>query len=121
MDVGCGTGVAAVEMAELMGASGLIHAIDPSSAMVACTAERAGSRRVEASVGDARAIQPSDSSCGGARTERPDVVARAATKAGATDAEVEAVLAELHRSDQAGDLFAAMTFYVAAGILEPRP
>lgn len=214
LDAGCGTGIAAMEMAELVGPTGLVHAIDPSAAMVACTAERAGSRRVEAVAGDIRAIELPDDTCDGARTERVlihltpdemqaavrelarvvrpggrivlvetchaqcrvagdelimpsvaqavanptagldlrsallaagcaevdswprplafgsiddlhpvvrlDVVARAATKAGAPDSEVEAVLSELHRRDRSGDFFAVMMFYIAAGTVRAR-
>ena len=215
LDAGCGTGVAAVELAELVGAAGRIHAIDPSAAMVACTADRAGSQPVVARVGDVRTIELPDDSCDGARTERVlihltpdemraavrelarvvrpggrialvetchaqcriagdelimpsvakavanptagldlrsalltagcteveahprpltfgsiddlypvvrlDVVASAATRAGATDDEVEAVLAELRRRDHDGDFLAVMMFYVAAGTVRTKP
>ena len=70
LDAGCGTGVAAVEMADVVGAGGRVHAIDPSDAMVRCTAGRGEGRPVQASIGDIRAIQLPDDSCDGARTER---------------------------------------------------
>ena len=70
LDAGCGTGVAAREMAELVGPTGLVHAIDPSAAMVERTAARAGTLPVEARVGDVRSLQLPDDTCDGARTER---------------------------------------------------
>ena len=70
MDAGCGTGVAALELADLVGPSGLVHAIDPSSAMVDRTAERAAGRSIDVSVGDVRAIALPDDCCDGARAER---------------------------------------------------
>ncbi len=70
LDAGCGTGVAAVEMAGVVGAGGRVHAIDPSEAMVRCTADRGAGRPVQANIGDIRAIDLPDDSCDGARTER---------------------------------------------------
>jgi SAM-dependent methyltransferase len=70
LDVGCGTGVAAVELADLVGRSGHVYAIDPSAAMVERTAARAGAKPVTASVGDVRSLDLADDSCDGARTER---------------------------------------------------
>ena len=70
LDAGCGTGVAATEIAELVGPSGFVHAIDPSAAMVARTTERAGTRPVAARVGDIRSIELPNDCCDAARTER---------------------------------------------------
>lgn len=70
LDAGCGTGVAAIELADIVGPSGLVYALDPSEAMVRCTGERAASRPIEARVGDIRSIDLPDDSCDGARTER---------------------------------------------------
>ena len=70
LDAGCGSGVAAVEVAELVGEEGRVHAIDPSAAMVSRTAERAGILPVVARVGDVRSLDLPTDSCDGARTER---------------------------------------------------
>lgn len=70
LDAGCGSGVAALELAAVVGPAGLVHAIDPSEAMVATTAARSASHPVSARVGDVRAIDLPDDSCDGARTER---------------------------------------------------
>ena len=57
LDVGCGSRVAAVDLAELVGEEGRVHAIDPSAAMVSRTAECAGMRPVKTrSVMSARSI-----------------------------------------------------------------
>ncbi len=209
LDAGCGTGVAAVELADLVGSSGRVHAIDPSVAMVACTEARwlsnsGGTSRRHPSARPVRGLlrrrahrtrrrstshsmsanarsknlsalsAPADgsrwwrrvtfnagstattSSCpapqawlptrlrvsicalgllsAGCRevvshprpvafssiadlrpVARLEVLARAASKAGATEAEVETTLAELDRRDREGTFFAVMMFYVAAG------
>lgn len=70
LDAGCGTGVAAVELADLVGPDGTVHAIDPSTAMVERTVARSAARSISARVGDVRSIQLPDNSCDGARTER---------------------------------------------------
>jgi SAM-dependent methyltransferase len=70
LDAGCGSGVAALELADVVGTAGLVHAIDPSEAMVASTVARAGSQPVSARVGDVRCLELPDNCCDGARTER---------------------------------------------------
>lgn len=70
LDAGCGSGVAAVELAELVGEEGRVHAIDPSAAMVSRTSERAAMLPVEARIGDVRSLDLPTDSCDAARTER---------------------------------------------------
>ncbi len=70
LDAGCGSGIAATELAGLVGGEGRVHAIDPSAAMVARTAQRSATLPVEARVGDIRALDLHADSCDGARTER---------------------------------------------------
>ncbi len=70
LDAGCGSGVAAVELAALVGGEGRVHAIDPSDAMVSRTSERAGMLPIEASIGDVRSLDVPTGSCDAARTER---------------------------------------------------
>src|SRR5437764_14593709 len=61
LDIGCGPGYLAAEMAELVGPEGFVQGVDPSPHMLAIAARRA-LPHMELSEGDALSLPPDDSS-----------------------------------------------------------
>jgi SAM-dependent methyltransferase len=61
IDIGCGPGYLASEMAEVVGPDGFVHGIDPSPAMLALAARRAATH-TELSEGDALSLPAEDGS-----------------------------------------------------------
>lgn len=60
LDIGCGPGYLAAEMAEAVGSDGFVQGVDPSPAMLALAARRAGG--AELSEGDALSLPAPDAS-----------------------------------------------------------
>jgi arsenite methyltransferase len=61
LDIGCGPGYLAAEMAQTLGGTGYVLAVDPSPAMLAIASPRAG-ETVELAEGDALSLPADDSS-----------------------------------------------------------
>ncbi len=70
LDAGCGTGIAAVELAALVSPGGRVLAVDADPDMVAATASLAGGGPVEPRVGDILALDLPDNAVDAARVER---------------------------------------------------
>jgi ubiquinone/menaquinone biosynthesis C-methylase UbiE len=65
VDIGCGPGYLAAEMAEVVGSGGLVHGVDPSQPMLAIAARRTtadSAAHIELSEGDALSLPVADSS-----------------------------------------------------------
>jgi arsenite methyltransferase len=60
LDIGCGPGYLAAEMADVVGPEGAVHGVDPSPHMLAIAARR--DERIELSEGDALSLRVADSS-----------------------------------------------------------
>jgi ubiquinone/menaquinone biosynthesis C-methylase UbiE len=83
LDLGCGSGIALRELAELVGPSGTVVGVDPSAAMLAEARDRlsTATASVELTVGNAASTGQPDARFDGVRTER--VMMHVADSAGA--------------------------------------
>lgn len=100
LDAGCGTGIAAVELAHLLRPGGRVLAVDADPDMVAATAHRAAGGPVEASVGDILALDLPDDAVDAARVER--------VLLHLTPSQADAAVAELVRVTRPGGRVAAL-------------